>query len=73
MQLARIAGALTRLLMDAFNVQIAPCIGLWILTWVRMRQHGDAFKNAPRVQYLCRQININLNRISGFSDIAGVS
>jgi hypothetical protein len=72
MLLAKIAGALTKHLMDAFNVQIPPCYGLWILTWVLMRRHGNAFRNALRGQYRCRQRNINLNRITVFSDIAGV-
>lgn len=51
MLLARIVGALTKRLMDAFNVQIPPCTGLWILTWVRMRRHGNAFRGVPREQY----------------------
>jgi hypothetical protein len=73
MLLARIVGALTKHLMDVFNAQIPPCTGLWILTWVLMRQHGNAFRNALRGQYQCRQRNINFNRITVLSDIAGVS
>jgi hypothetical protein len=73
MLLARIAGALTKHLMDAFNVQIPPCIGFWILPWLRMRQHGNAFRSALRGRYRCRQRIFNLIRITVFSDIAGVS
>jgi hypothetical protein len=59
-----IVGALTQHKMDVFNVQIAPCTGLWILTSARMNHHGNALRSALRVQYLCRQRNINFNRIT---------